>query len=189
VFAQLGYDGTTIIAVADQASVSPTTVYHYFEDKSALYVGVFEATAPLVWSNATDGIREADRVVDAIDRIVHNWAVLERQCPGLTPFMLSVPREARLHAEFRPLLDRRSELQDGAFRALATFGRETGELAALSETDAFEFLRATVMGWIIEGHNRQREFTDAPVALQHVVELLATKPFRSEPAPRRDRPR
>lgn len=178
VFAQVGYDGATITAVAEEAAVSPTTVYHYFEDKAALYVGVFDATAPLVWSNANDGIHQAERVVDAIDRIVHNWAGLERQCPGLTPFMLSVPREARLHPEFRPLLERRSELQDGAFRALAAFGRETGELAALSETDAFEFLRATVMGWIIEGHHRQREFDAAPVALQHVVELLATNASR-----------
>lgn len=173
-FAEVGYDAATITAVAEEAAVSPTTVYHYFEDKAALYVEVFEATAPLVWSSANDGILRAERVVHAIDRIVHNWAMLEQQCPGLTPFMLSVPREARLHPEFRPLLERRSELQDGAFRALAAFGRETGELAALTEIDAFEFLRATVMGWIIEGHNRQREFDAAPAALQHVVELLAT---------------
>jgi TetR/AcrR family transcriptional regulator, transcriptional repressor of aconitase len=174
-FGQLGYDGTTMSAVASAAGVSPTTVYHYFEDKAALYVAVFDATAPLVWARANDGITEAKRLVDAIDHIVNNWAQLEQRCPGLTPFMLSVPREARLHPEFRPLLEQRIELQDGAFRALAGFGRQTGELASLSETDAFEFLRATVMGWIIEGHNRQREFSAAPGALKHVVALLAAR--------------
>jgi hypothetical protein len=94
--------------------------------------------------------------------------------------MLSVPREARLHPEFAPLSDRRSALQDGAFRQLADFGRQTGELAALSPTDAFEFLRATVMGWITEGHNRQRQFTEAPIALQHVVSILAARGASSD---------
>ncbi len=175
-FGQLGYDGTTMAAVASAASVSPTTVYHYFEDKAALYVAVFEATAPFVWARANDGITEADRVVDAIDGIVNNWAQLEQRLPGLTPFMASVPREARLHPEFKPLLDRRCDLQDGAFRALAAFGMRTGELSSLSEAEAFEFLRATVMGWIIEGHNRQREFSAAPGALKHVIARLAATP-------------
>lgn len=173
-FSEVGYDGTTLTAVAKAAAVSPTAVYHYFEDKEALYRAVFEATAPLVWPSVTSAIAASRTLADAIGRTASNWAALEDRCPGLTPFMAAVPREARLRPEFVPLLERRSAWQDEAFHALAAFGRSTGELAALSATDAFEFLRATVMGWVFEGNNRRRQFSEVPEALQHVIGLLAT---------------
>ena len=55
-FGDLGFDGTTMIAIADRAGVTPTSVYHYFDDKATLYESVFHATAPFVWSAATDAI-------------------------------------------------------------------------------------------------------------------------------------
>lgn len=186
-FGEVGYDGTTLTAVAGAASVSPTAVYHYFDDKEALYRAVFEATAPLIWPSVTAAISESATLAEAIGRTVRNWAVLEERCPGMTPYMTSVPREARIRPEFVPLLDRRSAWQDDAFRALAEFGRSTGELAALDLVDAFEFLRATVMGWVFEGSSRQSQFTEAPEALQQVIRLLSTcrsaPPVADTPAP------
>jgi AcrR family transcriptional regulator len=175
-FGTIGYDGVTMAAVARAAGLSPTGVYHYFADKSALYRGVFDATAPLVWPGVTAAVDGATSLADAIGRMVLNWNDLEQRCPGLTPFMTGVPREAHLRDEFVVLLEQRSAWQDAAFRQLAEFGRATGELANLSATDAFEFLRASVMGWIFEGANRRQQFTEAPIALQHVIRLIASAP-------------
>jgi AcrR family transcriptional regulator len=41
-FADVGYDHTSMAQLASAAGVTPTTIYWYFEDKDALLVGVLE---------------------------------------------------------------------------------------------------------------------------------------------------
>ena len=43
-FAEHGYDGTSVRMIAERAGVSPGLLYHYFPAKEALLRALFEAT-------------------------------------------------------------------------------------------------------------------------------------------------
>ncbi|WP_344756170.1 TetR family transcriptional regulator [Gryllotalpicola koreensis] len=60
-FAENGYDGTSLRAIARRASVDPALVHHYFEDKPALFHAVLSASGVVdsAFLAVLDGPRES----------------------------------------------------------------------------------------------------------------------------------
>jgi AcrR family transcriptional regulator len=129
IFAELGFEGTTVRAVAGRAGVDPALVHHYFGSKQRLFVAAMElpvdlATAvPRILAGPPGelGMRIARYVIDL-------W-----ELPGTRPLMLGIIRSAATDPVAAAML--RSVLAEGPFAAMAR---------ATDRADAD--LRATLVG-------------------------------------------
>src|SRR3981081_242081 len=58
VFAQKGYRNTRLDEVAEAAGVTKGTIYHYFDTKEALLLGVIEHFQTLAFGRADEALRD-----------------------------------------------------------------------------------------------------------------------------------
>ncbi len=65
-FAEHGYEGTSIEAVLTAAGVSRGALYHHFAGKEALFTAVLEAVSERVTAEVTEAIRDYTDPVDAL---------------------------------------------------------------------------------------------------------------------------
>ncbi len=65
-FADHGYEGTSIEAVLAAAGVSRGALYHHFAGKEALFTAVLEAVSDRVTAEVTEAIRDCTDPVDAL---------------------------------------------------------------------------------------------------------------------------
>lgn len=174
-FAQRGYAAGAITAIAAEADLAPSAVYHYFGGKAELYEAVFEATSGAIWGDLGASLIGNDTLIAAVDQLLDDSRDLSDTRPHFSDFLALVPMEARLHPEFAHVLDRRSKYQDDTFRALAELGVSTGELDGFEVAEATEILRAVVMGWFFERHFRGSEMPGSGDAILHLFRSLAQR--------------
>ena len=171
-FSSRGFAATTVSALAAEADLAPSAIYHYFGGKAELYEAVFDATANAIWSDIGEAGSGHETLRDNFAAIIAESQVLHRSHEHHNEFLALVPMEARLHPEFAHLMDRRSKYQDATFGALAELGLSTGELAGFDQAQATEVLRSLIMGWFFERHFSQRK--ERGESLVRLIELLAS---------------
>ncbi len=59
VFAERGYNATTIDAIAERAGIAKGSVYQYFKSKTDLFFAVFEAQTQEYYSAMSDNVPDA----------------------------------------------------------------------------------------------------------------------------------
>lgn len=96
-FAERGYEATTVAEIADRAGVSKSTFFRYFADKRAVLFG----TRNMLADRFCDAILAAPPAAMAIDCIA---AALESAAPGFTPDRrdLAAQRQAVIEASLPP---------------------------------------------------------------------------------------
>ena len=72
-FADHGYEGTSIEAVLAAAGVSRGALYHHFAGKEALFTAVLEAVSDRVTAEVTEAIRDCTDPVDALRTGAMAW--------------------------------------------------------------------------------------------------------------------
>jgi AcrR family transcriptional regulator len=72
-FADRGYEGTSIEAVLAAAGVSRGALYHHFAGKEALFRAVLEAVSDRVTAEVTEAIRDCTDPVDAMRTGAMAW--------------------------------------------------------------------------------------------------------------------
>ena len=72
-FADHGYEGTSIEAVLAAAGVSRGALYHHFAGKEALFTAVLEAVSDRVTAEVTEAIRDCTEPVDAMRTGAMAW--------------------------------------------------------------------------------------------------------------------
>jgi AcrR family transcriptional regulator len=65
-FAEHGYEGTSIEAVLAAAGVSRGALYHHFAGKEALFTAVLEAVSDRVTAEVTEAVRDCTDPIDAL---------------------------------------------------------------------------------------------------------------------------
>jgi|TARA_B100001094_G_C18182816_1_gene801927 AcrR family transcriptional regulator len=170
-FATNGYDGGSIMAIANSVGIAPSAVYHYFQSKEKLYTDVFEQTSTAIWDSVTPP-QEAQTLLESMEQLLDDSRLLADTLPSYSDFLASLPIEARLHPEFSDLLQKRADYQDKTFRKLANIGIQSGELDFLTEDEATELVRSIVMGWFFERHFRQEEIPNSADAILAMFEHL-----------------
>jgi AcrR family transcriptional regulator len=189
-FAERGYASTSLSAIAADAGLATSAMYHYYDSKEQLYEAVFYTVAPVVWQQMADSVRDADTMLAAIEALMRGRG--GQRAPYVSSFLAGMPTVATLHPEFAHLLKARTKLQDQVFRALADLGLRNGELTGLTVDEATDVLRAFVMGWFFERHfaGAQRDATIDAVLT--AFRLMATGAqhlgAQQSPAPRKKRP-
>ncbi len=173
VFSIKGYDGASILKIAESAELAPSAIYNHYENKETLYMAVFEETADVIWGSVSSASEEKT-LVEAFRHLIASSRKIADDFPGHSAFLASVPLEARFHPEFEKLMQRRAQFQDETFQSLASLGTRTGEFSALSEPELKEVIRCLVMGWFFERHFRQGEIPGSGESIVKFVEAISS---------------
>ena len=173
VFSVKGYDGASILKIAESAELAPSAIYNHYDNKETLYMAVFEETADAIWGSVSSA-SEKDTLVEAFDHLVTSSRKIADNFPGHSSFLASLPLEAQFHPEFEKLMERRAEFQDETFQSLAALGTRTGEFSALSEPELKEVIRCLVMGWFFERHFRQAEIPGSGESIVKFIRVLSS---------------
>jgi AcrR family transcriptional regulator len=72
-FAERGYEGTSIEAVLAAAGVSRGALYHHFAGKEALFTAVLEAVSARITAEVTEAVRDCTDPVDAMHTGALAW--------------------------------------------------------------------------------------------------------------------
>ena len=115
-----GYSSTSLTAIAAEAGLATSAVYHYFDGKEQLYEAVFFSIAPKVWEGIAESIAGPPTMLAGLETLLHGRG--GQQGPYVNPFLAGMPTVATLHPEFAHLLTARTKFQDSVFRALSPDG-------------------------------------------------------------------
>jgi AcrR family transcriptional regulator len=125
-FAERGFDGATIRAIAGRAGVDPALVHHYFGSKQQLFVAAMEfpvdlpAAVPRLLAGPPDELGER-----LVDFVLELW-----EAPAVRPLIRGLVRSATTDPVAAAML--RQLLAEGPFLALArAIERPDAELRAV----------------------------------------------------------
>jgi AcrR family transcriptional regulator len=120
-----GFDGVSMLQIAERADVSPATVYNLFQTKAAIFQQVFDEDL-----TEYERLVEAAPARDALDRIfkaIDVAAKLYRQDPGFYRAMARVHRGRAPH----PVI---GEPRIGFWRGMAAAARAEGRIGPETDT-------------------------------------------------------
>ena len=134
-FAEHGYDGTSIETVQASAGVSRGSLYHHFPGKEALFFAVLESLEVRVIGEKTEGVAELTDPVEALRTACLAWIRLAGDSEVQQIVLIDAPAVLGWQ-RFREL-DEQSVL--GQFRAALEAAAEMGRLEA-RHVDVFSHL-------------------------------------------------
>jgi AcrR family transcriptional regulator len=166
-FAERGYDATTVAQIAERAGVTERTFFRHFSDKRE----VLFAGSPLLVDAMLEAVQAAPESADAQELVV---AALHAAADFLP---------AREHARFRQsLLESHDELMERELIKLARLSealaaglreRRVPELAArIAAESAVAAFRVAFAQWVSANRGTLRHYIDAALAQQR--QLLAS---------------
>ena len=137
-FEALGYEGTTIAAVAERAGVSVGTVMAHFPDKAALVAGAFHDAIEDVMQEALREVPEGD----VVQRLLHVSEHLYRFYARNPPLSKALVREATFMEG-----PATAPLKAQVSRHFTWLGGELAAAQARQELDAALDLRVAILGY------------------------------------------
>lgn len=87
-FAELGFDGTTVGAIALRARVNKAMISYYFEGKHGLYTAILKRDFGWALTHLTELLGEPVRADAKLARFVAIFGELHQRRPGLSAMML-----------------------------------------------------------------------------------------------------
>ena len=123
-FAEHGYEGTSIEAVLTAAGVSRGALYHHFAGKEALFTAVLEAVSERITTQLTEVIRGCTDPVDAVRTGALGWIDLAGD-PVIQRIMLVDAPSVLGWEQWRAMDEGRTV---GAMRAMLQAVADTGRL-------------------------------------------------------------
>ena len=93
VFSVKGYDGASVLKIAESAELTPSAIYNHYENKETLYMAVFEETADAIWGSLSSASKEKT-LVEAFRHLIVSSRKIGDDFPGHSAFIASLPLEA-----------------------------------------------------------------------------------------------
>lgn len=153
-FAQQGFEGTSVALVAKAAEISPASVFYYFGDKAALFRAVFEQDLPTVESLMAEHEDAADAVegiLAILDALVQDAAE-----PGAAGMVVELVRRVPHDSQLMEIVSRTGEVVRAGLAALIAKGQAAGSIDPDVEPEsAAAWLQTIVDGAYLgaeEGH-------------------------------------
>lgn len=97
-FAEQGFEGTSVRAIASQAQVDPALIRHFFGSKEALFTTLLNETTDLS-ARQTTTPSSGDRATDLVAAYLHLW-----ESPETGPLLIGLVRSALASATGAPAI-------------------------------------------------------------------------------------
>ena len=149
-FAKLGYTGTAMTSVAQEAGYTPTALRHYFESKADLYAAVFAATSNEIYPQIVQHL-DSPTMADAIEGSMSRMLEISKEFSEYIDFLYRTPSELHRHPKLREKVEIRESFQEFFYSSLVSLGRKTGELNHITDELQIMFFRTVMQGWVYEG--------------------------------------
>jgi AcrR family transcriptional regulator len=180
-FAAQGYAATALSAIAKDAGITLAALYHYYDDKAALYEAVFDVSLDLLWNRIEDAAarsgRLGGRLVSLVDTIERTASQLDDETRSTQMFLTTVPLDATRHAELRHLLDKRAEMQERQIRRIVAPAFDAGEMPAFRDINtAVAAVQILIMGWGLENYYLQDR--SAAASIREAAQVLLAQLVR-----------
>lgn len=133
-FAEKGYAQTTFIGIAQDAGISHTAIYSYFDSKANLYLATLIATQEQFIPDFVKAMEECQTLRERFHRIMTISATAHAQDDSITGFLSGVPIEMRRHPELNTALLQRNDAVFAMTAAMFDEAKRTGELATNAST-------------------------------------------------------
>jgi AcrR family transcriptional regulator len=175
-FVESGYAATTLSAIAQDAGITLSALYHYFEEKSALFEAVYFDTIEDNWAWIRAALDdESAAPADLIEVVFSNSAEIDRS--KLMFLTLVAPIEAVRHPELRHLLEHRAKFKEAQIRAVVEPAFQAGRLPGFPAVDtAVMATRIIGMGWGLESFIQESEGERLLAAARFVFEQFSQPP-------------
>ncbi|MFO1373736.1 MAG: TetR/AcrR family transcriptional regulator [Agitococcus sp.] len=99
---QQGVEATTMLAIAEAADLSPATVYHYFENRLAIFAALAERTMTMVDNNLSERLTAfAVSNEQSTHELLQTLYQLYHQTPGYVSLLTALRAEPSLQALVR----------------------------------------------------------------------------------------
>jgi AcrR family transcriptional regulator len=171
--------------VAHDAGITLSALYHYFEEKPALFEAVFYDTIEETWGRIR-AVLDQDTAgpagpVKLIEVILSASAQIDRS--ALMFLTLTAPIEAARHAELGHLLERRAKMQEAQIRAVVEPAFRAGRLPGFPDVEtAVVATRIIMMGWGVENFVQESEGGRLLAAVRVIFEQFDRAPRPPGPA-------
>jgi len=170
-FAERGYDGTSIEAVLTESGVSRGSLYHHFPGKDALFWAVLEGVSARVGQQMMDAERDAPDPVAALRIWCHVWIRLAGDPVFQRTVLIDAP--AVLGWERWRELDEHANL--GWIRAALTYAAEAGSIERRN-VDAFAHIVLAAVNevamMIARADDPAAAFTAGEIAITEFLDRL-----------------
>ncbi|WP_237197678.1 TetR/AcrR family transcriptional regulator [Rothia nasimurium] len=177
-FAEQGFEGTSVRAIAAQAQVDPALIRHFFGSKEALFTTLLNEATELSTRQTTTP-SSGDRATDLVAAYLHLW-----ESPETGPLLIGLVRSALASATGAPAIKEaltryltqscadplKPSLDEASAELLGTqlLGLAVGRyllglphLVALSTDELIERAAPAVQSYL-EGNSRSRKTRSAP---------------------------
>ncbi len=175
-FAQRGYENTTVAQIAELAGLTKSTFFRYFRDKREVLFGPETMTQLLV-----DGIASAPGPAGPIDALAHAFDLAGKEL--FTTERREFSRRRRAVIEANPDLQEREALKGlvlTAAMANALHGRDVPELTSsvTAHLGALAFDLAYERWTSLPAQDQPSEGEFGPIARQALADVLTASPRR-----------
>jgi AcrR family transcriptional regulator len=169
-FAEKGYDATSVREIVEAAGVAKPTVYYYFGSKDGLAQAVLSAPLSDLAKTLQGIVAGVSDPIECLVQVLEAQFVFCREDPDRARFHLALffgPPGSELAGQLEPCKAELTEWADVVVRRLADAGIIAGDRVAACEAGCRGFLLASILDFL---------YRDKPLspnlARQHVHDLL-----------------
>jgi len=167
-FADDGFGGASLSAIAADAGLSLAALYHYFPDKNTLFERVYLDTLELGWEPWIRELEELDPAMDLAGKLRSTHSPAADPDEVKAAFFTPAQVHARRVPELRHLLVDRDAYRHRAFKLLIGSLAEEGRIRNAHTTEeAVNLLEVIHSGWVFESAFHPERVK------QHFASLLA----------------
>ncbi|RIK06090.1 MAG: hypothetical protein DCC49_11880, partial [Acidobacteria bacterium] len=146
-FAEQGFDKTTIKDVALDADITTGAIYHYFDSKQALFRAVTDEVQQAFLKAFGDAIGKSESFLGRLRAVSEAAVALNDRDSSTAGFIAVMPIEMRRHPEFEDDVARRTSVTITLFESIVDEAKDRGEIASDANTRAVaNLILATTMG-------------------------------------------
>lgn len=180
-FAAHGYAATSFGSVARHAGLTPSALYHYYDDKRALYIHAVRFARREVWETICEAFHHRETLVEdfaELGRVI--LAMNNDSFAQATRLLATVQATATHHDELADLRAERWLVRADVVGAIGRRAFERGELPTFASSEqAARAIEVIFSGWATEVYasfDHRHEVMAASLAL---VGMISAQPIRA----------
>ncbi|MGC0423287.1 TetR/AcrR family transcriptional regulator [Embleya sp. AB8] len=178
-FAEQGYEPTTVADIARAAGLSAASVFYYFPDKRAVFRAVFERDLPIsraLIARFADAEHPADAIVDLVTELA-----ADAREPSAAGLLVELLRQVGRDPELVEVITGTARVVQEGLATLIARGITAGTVdAALDPNEAAGWIRSVVDAVYL---NADPDRDDTPALRRTVARYLAPTPNEAASAP------